>query len=361
MKILLVEDNPDHRDLIEEYCYQAFKGNCRITSLDTLDTGLSALYSTFFDVVLIDLSLPDSSVLDTTNTLKDITTSVPIIVLTSLDDEVIGRELIKNGIQDYIAKDNLSTTLLQRIIHYAIERKLRQVHLEERTVNQQTFCRSLSHDFKAPIRNIGQLSTMLKAQLRERNAIEAEDLTLFDKIEGRIDTMNQLVDGLYYYILSEQQHPKQDDLVDFNHLVLELTQLLTNDGENNVSISCGQLPVVRGNSAQLFLLMQNILENAIKFCDKDPLIIITSITHNVGLNSGNRLVHNIQVCDNGVGIDNRYIDNVFEPFRRFHTEFGYQGSGLGLSVVKRIVSNHEGEVTVKSEVGKGTCISLFLP
>ncbi|MEG3767189.1 hybrid sensor histidine kinase/response regulator [Alteromonas sp. 14N.309.X.WAT.G.H12] len=360
MKILLIEDNQDHRELIEEYCSHAFGNDCDILSFDKLKSGLDALDTTSFDIALIDLSLPDSCAEDTELALENLDTHIPIIVLTSLNDEMLGQNLIQKGAQDFLPKDSLNSALLHRIINYSIERKKGQFSLEQRAIDQQTFCISLSHDFKAPIRNISQLTKILKSRLEEKNSFEEGDNLLFSKIDERLSTMNRLIDGLYNYILTEELHPAPDNSVDLNNIISELEQLLTNVNGKNVTIKYGELPVIKGNDTQIYLLLQNILENAIKFCRVDPVIIITSKSDESSTFSG-LFRHKITISDNGIGIDKQYLKDVFNPFRKLHSDSDYPGSGLGLSVVERIIYNHGGKIWIDSDKNKGTSITLAFP
>ncbi|WP_158967200.1 ATP-binding protein [Paraglaciecola sp. L3A3] len=360
MKVLLIEDNPDHLELIIECCYGAFTDSCQVETFDTLSAGLAALGSSIFDIALIDLSLPDSNIEATTQTLKQLQTTVPIIVLTSLQDGEVGRQLIKDGAQDFLPKGSLHDTLLQRMALYAIERKHHQVQLENRTLDQQTFCRSLSHDFKAPIRNVGQLTSLLKDRLTDRQVLDSEDHNLFEKIENRLHTMNRLVEGLYDYILTDHISAG-NELVDLNQIIIELKPILFNDAKTQVSIHCDNLPIIHGNRAQIFMLVQNILENAIKYCEQEPVITITYEVIHVKTKLNEYLLHQIKICDNGIGIETRFINEIFEPFRRLHSESEYRGTGLGLSTVKRIMKNHNGKVLIESEKNKGTCITLQFP
>ena len=358
MNILLIEDNPDHCELIEEYCVQAFGSDCNILSYDKLYSGLEALSSERTDIALIDLSLPDSPAYKTESVLKELSTPTPIIVLTSLNDEVLGQQLIANGAQDFLPKDSLNAALLHRMVNYAVERKRGQYRLEQRSINQQTFCRSLSHDFKAPIRNITQLTSILKSQLNERAVLKENDSALFSKIDERLATMNRLIDGLYHYILTEELEPPSDSLVDLNNVMSELKLLFSSD--KNVIIKYGELPTIKGNDTQIYLLLQNILENAIKFCELDPVIVVTASTQQSTM-FAHHLRYKIRISDNGIGIDKPFLAEIFQPFRRLHSGSEYPGSGLGLSVVQRIMHNHKGEIMVESDAHKGTCITLAFP
>lgn len=358
MNILLIEDNQDHRELIEEYCLQAFGDDCDVSSYAKLHLGLEALNKDSIDILLVDLTLPDSPAYETESILKELVTPIPIIVLTSLNDEVLGQKLIKNGAQDFLPKDSLNAALLHRMVNYAIERKRGQYRLEQRAINQQTFCRSLSHDFKAPIRNITQLTSILKGQLTERAALKENECELFSKIDERLATMNRLIDGLYHYILTEELEPPSDTLVDLNVIMAELKELFA--GDKKVTIKYSHLPTIKGNDTQIYLLLQNILENGIKFCQREPVIVVSALTQHSSV-FAHDLSYHIKICDNGIGIDKAFLKEVFQPFRRLHADSDYAGSGLGLSVVERIMNNHNGKIRVESNLNEGTCITLAFP
>lgn len=358
MKILLIEDNSDHCELITECCAQAFGNHCDISIYGKLYPGLEALNRENFDVALIDLTLPDSPAYKTESVLKELTIPIPIIVLTSLNDEELGQQLISDGVQDFLPKDSLNTALLHRMINYAVERKRGQYKLEKRSINQQTFCRSLSHDFKAPIRNISQLTSILKRQLNERVVLQESDKAIFSKIDERLSIMNKLIDGLYHYIATEELEQSIDSLVDLNRIMSELTLLYSDN--KKVTINYDRLPKIKGNETQIYLLLQNIFENSIKFCDRDPIIIV-SVPTQQSSSFASHLRHKIKISDNGIGIDKLFLSEVFQPFRRLHSDAEYPGSGLGLSIVQRIVHNHHGDITVDSDAEKGTCITLAFP
>ncbi|MGB3726435.1 MAG: ATP-binding protein [Glaciecola sp.] len=322
--------------------------------------GLEALQLKQFDIALVDLSLPDSNIEDTISTLSSIQTSVPIIILSSLQDIELGQPLIAEGAQDFLPKDSLHKTLLHRMAHYTIERKRNQVELEEQATNQETFCRSLSHDFKAPTRNIGQLTSMLKSQMHERNVLNEQDNEVFELIDSRLTIVRALVDGLHDYLQSGQM-PILQKPIDLNILVTEIHELLGANEDKKITLNCAALPTIKGEKAQLFMMLQNLIGNAIKYCKSEPEIHITASPINKKTASGEHLRHEIQIIDNGIGIDERFLDQVFAPFKRLHSKTEYDGSGLGLSIVRQVMKNHKGHIDISSEIGKGTCVTLQFP
>lgn len=122
-KVLLVEDNPADTDLIEEYLSEDQGDEYSIIETATLATALELLGQESIDVVLLDLSLPDSTGLDTVRTLLNEHPQVVLVVLTGLKDQEIALQAVRFGAQDYLEKDQLTPALLHRSIAYAIERK----------------------------------------------------------------------------------------------------------------------------------------------------------------------------------------------------------------------------------------------
>lgn len=139
VKVLLIEDNPDHVLLIKEKCNAISKGIIDICEADNIKEGLNIISNKQIELVLLDLSLPGSEGIDTVLHFKDYLEKIPFIILTSLDDEIIELETIKEGIQDYLVKGEFDHKLLWRSINYAIERhKLLKILREHAIYDQLT-------------------------------------------------------------------------------------------------------------------------------------------------------------------------------------------------------------------------------
>ena len=132
--VLLIEDDPDDRLLYREMIHEDHRTRFEVEVTDYLEKGEALLEQRHFDVVLLDLSLPDSQGFDTFETLHDFVTAPPIVVLTGHDDEELGLRAVREGAQDYLVKGQVNSNLLIRAIRYAIERKRiqRQPALESR-------------------------------------------------------------------------------------------------------------------------------------------------------------------------------------------------------------------------------------
>jgi PAS domain S-box-containing protein len=131
VKILLVEDNPGDARLIRIYLSEVGAATFELTHAERLAEGISRVREADFDVVLLDLSLPDASGMETVNRMHEAAAARPIVVLTGLNDETVALEALRKGAQDYLIKGQIDSALLGRAIHYAIERKQAETALRE--------------------------------------------------------------------------------------------------------------------------------------------------------------------------------------------------------------------------------------
>lgn len=131
ISILIVEDNPGDSLLIKEYLAEGQRFSAEIMEAETLESALGLLVHYDFDVVLLDLSLPDSSGLDTVRRLITKFPELAVIVLTGLQDEEVALQSVRYGAQDYLEKQQLSANMLSKSIRYSIERKLAMQEKEE--------------------------------------------------------------------------------------------------------------------------------------------------------------------------------------------------------------------------------------
>lgn len=353
MQILLIEDNPDHAELVQETLHAAYPSNTNIVWEKHLHSGLASLKGQSYDLFLCDLKLPDSNIEATVSSLQSLTTYTPIVVLTSLDDEDVAKMLIHTGVQDYIPKENLDPDFLLRVCNHSIERKKQTVELEKRNSDQARFCFSLCHDFKEPIRKISTILSMLKEDLSNKVDLSDENLWCFDSVNKNATSLISLIDGLYEY-LSLENNEVSFAPVNLNSLLIQIeSQFLTSDIE--ATIQYNDLPTIEGIHPQLLFLIKNIISNGVKYNAREPVI---RIDHQLKPEL-NRCILTIQ--DNGIGMKSEYLDEIFSPFKRLHSKGKYPGTGLGLSIAKRVVEHHRGEITVESELGVGSIFTIVLP
>ncbi len=354
MEILIVEDSPDHLQLIEDHLYQAFSGDVMLHCETTYAGACRQLDDKSFSIALFDLSLPDSPLEETVKKLQHLDISTPIVVMSSLGDTEMAQLLVRQGIQDYLPKESMSTELLYRVCVYAIERKKCQLSLEEHNANMQAFCHSLSHDFKGPLRRIAQISTMFKEDLSDRIDLTNEDEEWFQQLESNAQSAQRLVNDLHSY-LSVNSGIENIQSVDLHALFVRINDQLKDSTGKNYRLHLDSMFTLEGKEAQLFILFQNLIGNGIKYNNGSPEIRV-----NCHVDNANNECQ-ITVEDNGIGMDEKYLSRIFMPFQRLHASQDYSGSGLGLSIVKRVVENHGGKILVESTLGKGSRFIVTLP
>ena len=169
------------------------------------------------------------------------------------------------------------------------------------------------------------------------------------------DRMNQLIQDLLKYSRVNSEPFEREFIAPVSLLKEILTQLKSSIQEKQAEIVIGELPAkIQGSATRLRQLFQNLISNSIKFHqpDKPPKIEILAQetpTH-----------WHFTIIDNGIGIDPQFHEQVFVIFKKLHNNQAYEGTGIGLALVKRIVTQHEGEVWLDSQLGEGTSIHFTL-
>lgn len=355
MKILLVEDNPDHQRLIKATLLKAFGAEVEVDVLDTFELMVEPLNSGVYDIALVDLILPDSTFEQTVqwlNTQDHITPAV--VVLTSMDDDTLGEKLVRGGVQDYVTKGDLTPGFLRRICLHAIQRREHRAALLTQNENMQTFCRSLSHDFNGAIGTISRLAQLLAAEIDKRGERTKRENDWLDGIERAANSVHEITQGLSQ-VLTVDASEVQHQAVDLDLLMKDVVQRLKAQAGKRFKCEFTPLGSVLGDKNQLIILFQNLIGNGIKYNQRQPVIHVSAVQDQAAGTC------KISVKDNGIGMEQKYIDKIFQPFARLHSGSEFSGSGLGLSIVQRIVKNHEGEISVTSKVGEGSTFEVTLP
>lgn len=240
--------------------------------------------------------------------------------------------------------------------------------LERSNTHLEDFAYAASHDMKEPLRKILTFIERLKGALAPHLA-ESES-RLFERIEISAQRMQLLVDDLleFSHVSEQAQLEEEIDLNEKIKKVLSDLELLIE--EKGARVIIDPLPTIKGNRRQLQQLFQNLISNALKYSKPDvpPVINITSrrVKGNevqVPLPStyGDRSFHFIEVSDNGIGFEQQYAEQIFKMFQRLHGKSEYSGTGVGLSIARKVVENHQGHIWAESEPGKGATFKILLP
>lgn len=238
--------------------------------------------------------------------------------------------------------------------------------LKRSNANLEEFAHAASHDLKEPIRKIQTFAGRLKDKLSLR--MDETEKSLFERMESATGRMGQLVEDLLQYSQVSMQTTQAED-VDLNAKIRTvLTDLEVQVEEKGASITVGELPVVRAYRRQLQQLFQNLISNALKYSKpgEAPHIRITAkVVSGTELpfetSDPSRSYHLIQVSDKGIGFDPQYAERIFQMFQRLHGRSEYPGTGIGLSIVRKVAENHGGYVTAESTPGEGATFNVYLP
>lgn len=229
--------------------------------------------------------------------------------------------------------------------------------LKRSNENLEEFAHAASHDLKEPIRKIQFFTEQVKDQLNGR--LGEQELRSFGKIENATARMSNLIDDLLLYsYVSLRPHKK--DPVNLNEIMQQVLEDLELDiQQRKAIIHVESLPQLQGYKRQLQQLFQNLVANALKYSKPSmpPEIHITA-----GLSGDEeKTYHVIEISDNGIGIEEQYSEKIFQMFARLHGNKEYSGTGVGLSIVKKVAENHDGFVQVMSEYGEGSTFKVYLP
>jgi len=223
--------------------------------------------------------------------------------------------------------------------------------LEKSNKNLESFNYVASHDLQEPLRKIQTFLSIINQRKNDANAVQ----TYMDKISMSADRMSNMIqDVLSYSRLGVDTQFTEVDLNKIIDNVLLDYEILISD--KNAIINKDKLPVITALPLQMHQLFANLISNSLKYNDGQPVINISSVT----LNTVPPTVQ-ITLEDNGIGFAPQYSNQIFELFKRLHSKSEYNGTGIGLSICKKIVEQHEGTISATSNEGSGARFTIQLP
>lgn len=365
IKVLIVDDDPGDCRLVK-LTLRKTAGSVKfsIKTAGSLAEGLECLANDSFDLMLLDLGLPDSCGLETVDKAYAVCPHIPIVVLTGLTNEEAGVEAIKRGASDYLVKSMFFGDLLVRTIRHAIERKKTEKMLEEvneelkATVDKltesnrelQEFAHIVAHDLKEPLRTIGVLVDWISTGYNDKLDKPGQDHVKL--LVSRAERMSRLIDSILKY--SEIRHARDKmEKVDLNLL---LNEMISQIGPlENVEITVeNEFPTVKCERIRVRQLFQSLVDNAVKFMDKPRGEVKISCIKKEGC-------WQFSVSDNGPGIEEKYFNKIFKIFQMLTPRDEIESTGIGLTVAKKIVELYSGKIWVESEKGCGSTFFFTLP
>lgn len=239
-----------------------------------------------------------------------------------------------------------------RQLNSELEQRVEERTADLRATNQelQEFAYVVTHDLKAPLRGIHQLSEWLSTDHAAQLGPEA--LRLLGLLRGRVQHLQRMIDGLLA-CARVGRTPEMESAVPTLGLVREIASVIAPPSHVEIA-AANDLPVVWGNPDRLSQVFQNLIDNAVKYLDKPLGHVAVTATRRRG-------AWEFRVADNGPGIPERYREKVFQIFQRLNPTGDVPGTGLGLTLVKRIVENRGGRIWIESSEEKGTCVAFTWP
>jgi signal transduction histidine kinase len=406
IKILLVDDREDNlfsiETILEKDKYTIVKAKSGREALKVL------LHQQDFSLILMDVQMPELNGLETAAIIyeRDKLKNIPIIFITafSYDEDYIFKGYKTGGV-DYIYKPIKPELLRMKVsVFVDLYRKNQQLLLHEkkllatnrslqkeieerktseekiRTLNEQLiknnahlkaineeldqFAYVASHDLQEPLRKIMVFSD--KILMKENMDEETEKY--FKKIINSSRRMQMLINDLLSF--SRQSVSSSDfQRTDLNTLAREaIAELEIEIEKSNAKIHVSELPVAWAVPSLMKQLFHNLISNAIKFRKKGiaPIIQIDAKKmyepdNSVPVPRNGSKYHRVSISDNGIGFDPKYSEEIFMVFKRLNSYHEYEGTGVGLSICKKIVEKHNGSIIAQSEQGKGSTFSFMLP
>lgn len=266
-----------------------------------------------------------------------------------------GSVLVINGvIHDITAEKQAEVAVRQ--MNLTLEQRIQERTAQLTAVNKEleAFAFSVSHDLRTPIRQIDGFVMLLRQHLEAQGIDETVQHYLW-QISSLVTDANQLIDDLLEFSRTGRAEMHYSR-IDMNHLVQTVRQQIDDQfSDRAIQWTIQSLPEVDGDRTLLQRVWQNLLSNAVKYTQMRPVAIIT-VGSTVNAHSVNFFVQ-----DNGIGFDMRYVDRLFTIFQRLHHKQDFEGNGIGLANVKRIVHRHGGRVWAEARVNEGATFYFSLP
>lgn len=407
IKLLVVDDREDNlfsiETILEKDGYTIVKATSGRAALKVL------LHQHDFTLILMDVQMPDMNGFETASLIyeRERLKHIPIIFITAHNQgEERMYEGYKMGGVDFIYKPINPELLRYKVSVFADlyrknhqlmlqETKLKAVNenlekeIEDRRINEEKikllnlqlignneqlkstieeldrFAYVASHDLQEPLRKIMLFSD--KISMKFKNNIEEDAVNYLQKIVKASERMQQLVNDLLKF--SKHTHDVYGfERTDLNEMLSDvLTDIEHEIQKKEARVFAGELPVIWAIPSQIRQLFQNLISNSLKFSrpDTTPEIHIRSEQVNdlaaEKISGFNNTYYKIFFQDNGIGFDPKYAEDIFVVFKRLHSYHEFEGTGIGLSICKKIVDKHSGYISAQSKLNEGSTFIITLP
>ncbi|OYP33864.1 sensor histidine kinase [Rhodopirellula sp. MGV] len=349
IRILVLDDDAGDRKAIRRLLSRP-DSHFLVTEFADVETAVAGVQAQTFDCAIVDFDIAGDDGIDATKQIQEKSPELPVVMVTGHGNEDVVLKAMRSGISDYVRKASLQPHVLIHAIEQAIKKRLLEDSLAEQQRYMRDFSRVLVHDISAPVRQIVAYTEILVQSLGGN--LDEDQKVCLGHVQRSARYLQSLIAALHQYNIGNAQNIELAE-VDLNSVVDQALQNLDEQIERaGAVVTRGNLPTAYGSEPMLVQLMQNLIQNGIKYHGESPPVI----------SIGNRPLNDgvcISIRDNGMGIAEKNLTKIFEPFRRLHGD-ELPGSGLGLATCSRIVESLKGKLWCKSELGHGTTFYLKL-
>jgi signal transduction histidine kinase len=357
--VLVVEDDLTELDLL---CSTLREEGFHVFGCGSAAEALEHVQQRDFGVAVVDYRLPDLTGTQLLEQVRRFDDQVRVIIYTGAGSYKSVKEAINLGAFAYLEKLSDRSELLrhvhracrERVDHYAadLERAVavRTEELARSNRELEDFASIVAHDLRSPLLTISGYCQLIQEEHGAQFDAAAHDY--LDQIVAAAERMDRLIDDLLEYSRAGRfGEPFQP--VDLQSVLVQATaNLEASIREREARIDLDPMPTVTGDQTQLVQLFQNLIGNAIKFCNAHAPSVRVSASPDGGC-------WRFAVKDNGIGIAEEQFEKIFQTFRRLHGS-EYPGMGIGLAVCKKIIQRHGGRIWLDSVVGEGTTFHFTL-
>jgi len=373
LHLLILEDSPDDAELaVKELERQGF-----IVEWSRVETekAFQEAINKNPDLILADYSLPSFDGMSALKMQQKMASEIPLIIISGKIGEEVAVKCIKSGATDYVLKDRLFRLgpVVKRALEEAQEHQARkraeealrkayyelEIRVKDRTaqlraVNEElkAFVYSVSHDLRAPLRAIDGFSKILLEDYRD--TLDRKGQHYLRRIRVSVQNMNRLIDDLLGLSrIGRRQMNRR--MINLENVVKRAYNLLEDVWKDRkVNFTVHRCPPVFADPHLMQIVFVNLLSNALKFT-RDCVIAEIEVGYK---RKDNRTVFFLR--DNGIGFDMKYANRLFTLFQRLHHRQEYEGTGIGLAIVQRIIHRHGGQIWAESAPGSGATFYFTL-
>jgi signal transduction histidine kinase len=365
INVLLIEDNPGDARLLREMLKEPGCVRAELTHAGCMKDAINHLANKTANVILLDLGLPDAEGLSAVRQVHAVAPSVPLVVLTGLDDESLAIQALKEGAQDYLIKGQVETHALLRALRYAIERQRMQLETDQvRKLQIQLkddFLSHVSHELRSPLTAIHQFGTILADGLA--GALSKDQNECLQVILRNVGQLQSMIGDLLE-VTRVQEGKLSIDLQStsvFDAIIYTVKTLQGSASSKGIILTHDlppSLPFAYADPTRFRQILLILLDNAIKFTGEKGVVTVKA---RVSEEDTELLL--LEITDSGCGISDDLTERIFERLYQENDDgqAGRKGLGLGLYICKDLVARQGGHIWVRSTPKKGSTFSFTLP